>query len=62
MICNHWVSHFGLGFHPDTRGADYVDGDGNPSLTEAARYDAEMERLFGLCAEGVAAMRRAGLL
>jgi hypothetical protein len=43
-----WAEQLGLGFHPDTRGADYVEADGSPTLTadEAAQYDADMEAVF----------------
>ena len=46
-IAAKWVAKFGLGFHPDTRGADYVDSAGACCLTdaEAAEYDADMQTL-----------------
>jgi hypothetical protein len=55
-ICRRWVAMFGMGFHPDTRGADYV-----PPLPPemVAKYDEDMETLFGLgdpYAPGIAAM------
>lgn len=66
-IADKWVSKFGLGFHPDTPGADYVDSKGARCLTdtEAAQYDADMETLAGLGDQyefGLDAMRAAGLL
>jgi hypothetical protein len=56
----------GAGFHPDTRGRDYVVGgtDGSSSLDseEANRLDAGVERLFELAADpyelSIAALRR----
>jgi hypothetical protein len=44
-ICRRWVAMCGMGFHPDTRGADY-----SPALPKrmAAKYDQDMERLFAL--------------
>ena len=60
---NRWVQHIGIGFHPDTRGADY-----EPPLTagEAKQYDLDM--LFCQLvlqdpyAAGLRAMKDAGLL
>jgi len=45
----HWVEHFGLGFHPDTSGRNYVDQDGKRCLTnaQAAAYDRDMDAAFG---------------
>lgn len=42
-IANKWVSRFGMGFHPDTRGKDYT-----PRLNadDAKTYDSDMDRLF----------------
>jgi hypothetical protein len=57
-ICRRWVAMCGLGFHPDTRGADY-----EPALPAemVAKYDEDMETLFGLSddpyALGIAAMQ-----
>ena len=41
-ICEHWARFIGLGFHPDTRGADYT-----PPMTRAQirNYDANMRAL-----------------
>jgi len=66
-IATKWVARFGLGFHPDTRGKDYCNADYSPCLTfaEAAEYEADMDRLFGLGDAyefGLQAMRNAGLL
>jgi hypothetical protein len=66
-ICNYWVEKFGLGFHPDTRGADYTDEHDNQFLTDAevADYNSDMAALFALPVdpyqEGLEAMARAGL-
>ena len=66
-IAAQWVATFGLGFHPDTTGEDYVNADGTRSLTdaEAVAYDADMARLFDLPGDPYAvaleAMRKAGL-
>lgn len=62
-----WVSRFGLGFHPDTPGQDYVNPDGARSLTdaEAAEYEADIDALFGFgdaYQHGLDAMRVAGLI
>ena len=42
-IATKWIAKLGLGFHPDTPGADY-----DPALSsaETAEYDADMDRLF----------------
>jgi hypothetical protein len=67
-IAARWVAVFGLGFHPDTRGVDYVDGSGARCLSDerADDYEAEMELLSSLdCCPyeaGLGAMRAAGLL
>ena len=39
-----WAAYLGLGFHPDTRGRDYVHADGSRCFTDAqaAAYDADM--------------------
>jgi hypothetical protein len=44
-ICRRWVAMCGLGFHPDTRGADY-----SPALPPqmVGKYDQDMEALFAL--------------
>ena len=61
-ICDKWAARLGLGFHPDTRGADY-----RPELSaeDCADYDSDMETLFGFGGDpyafGVEAMERAGL-
>ena len=49
-IVVRWFDRFGLGYHPDTRGADYVDQHGARSLTdeEAAAYDRDIDRLFAI--------------
>lgn len=68
IICAKWVARFGLGFHPDTPGDDYVDGGGNRALTqaEASEYDDDMDLLCSLDGDpyeaGMNAMRVAGLL
>jgi len=62
-ICAKWVARFGLGFHPDTRGAQYT-----PALLadDIADYDRDMESLFALdCdpyAVAVAVMEDFGLI
>lgn len=67
-ICDHWVARLGLSFHPDNRGADYVDGDGGQFLTddEVADYAEDMAALCRLAPNpyeaGLAAWRRAGLI
>ena len=45
-----YVRAFGLGFHPDTRGSDYVNGDGARTFTddEAGLYDATITAVCGL--------------
>jgi hypothetical protein len=66
-IAGKWVAEFGLGFHPDTRGRDYVE-DGNRCLTDAKadEYDSDMDRLFKVAAdpykEGLEAMKAAGII
>lgn len=44
-----YVRQFGLGFHPDTRGKDYVDSQGSRCFTdsEAAEYDAVIANFDG---------------
>lgn len=43
-ICAKWARRLGVGFNPDTAGADYCA----PPLSaeEAAEYDADMADLF----------------
>ena len=47
-ICRRWVAVCGMGFHPDTRGADYV-----PALSPrmVAKYDNDMNKLFELAVD-----------
>lgn len=49
----YWVRYFGIGFHPDTRGADYVFRNGERCLSEerAKAYDACMEHQFEISAD-----------
>jgi len=44
-ISRKWAERIGMGYHPDTRGADYVTAFSAKDRTE---YDADMETLFGL--------------
>lgn len=44
-ICRKWAKRIGLGFHPDTHGADYVPA---MSKAEIADYERNMATLFGL--------------
>jgi hypothetical protein len=71
VIVAKWVSRFGLGFHLDMHGADYVFDGTKGSIRmlndkQAAEYDAEMERLFGLPGDPyqhcLDAMRAAGVM
>ena len=64
------VAQLGMGFHPDTRAADYVhvggERDGQPFFDEegAAQYERDVDALWeaGCPYEaGMDAMRRAGL-
>lgn len=61
-ICRKWASRLGLGFHPDTRGAEY-----SPELSPEwiAEYDADMQALFDRAADpyecAMMAMADAGL-
>lgn len=51
IIAARWVDRIGIGFHIDTRGADYTfQKTGRRVLNNvlAAEYDADMERLFRL--------------
>ena len=52
-LLERWVVCVGVGFHPDTRGADYVDADDNRVFTpdEAQLYDADVELAHKLCAD-----------
>lgn len=53
-----WIERFGLGFHPDTRGEDYVNADGSRVLTddEVKQYEFDIDEVFekmhtiGMCA------------
>lgn len=62
-IAAHWVARLGLGFHPDTRGADY-----SPALSadDVQRYDRDMETLMRAPGDpyaiGLEAMADAGLI
>jgi hypothetical protein len=62
-ICRKWVAMLGLGFHPDTRGADY-----SPQFDAAtiAEYDADMAVLFEVADDpyecGIMAWADAGLI
>ena len=68
-LCAKWIKGsdeipgLGFGFHPDTKGPDYV-----PAFTpqQAADYDSDMEALFGLDCdpyeEAIAVWRDMGLL
>lgn len=62
-IAVHWAARIGLGFHPDTRGADY---DPPLSADDVARYDSDMATLMRAVADPYAvaleAMGDAGLL
>ena len=69
-IAAKWVERFGLGFHPDTRGTDYVETRGPNKdvrcLTdeEAAEYEREMDALYDAPGDvydyGIFAMSEAG--
>jgi hypothetical protein len=45
------VEEIGLGYHPDTPFADYVDGDGRPSFSaaDATRLEELANRAFEFC-------------
>lgn len=62
-LCAKWIAKFGLGFHPDTRGASYTPA---LSAAEVKEYDADIERLFEVAADpyasGITAWKLAGLL
>lgn len=47
------VEHLGGGFHPDTRGDDYVDGNGEPMFPgeKALSFDNNMEKCFEILGE-----------
>lgn len=54
-IARRWVARLGLGFHPDTRGHEYVEvqsGERSLSDSEVAAYEAEMTHLFAVQAVG----------
>ncbi len=63
QLAEKWARKIGLGFHPDTRGADYVPA---LSAADAAEYDRNIAELFALpgCpyARGLAAFERLGLI
>lgn len=66
-ITRRYVDILGMGFHPDTRGRNYIDGSGRPPFTkvEADQYDSDMEELSGLCDQyeiGIDEFRRRGWL
>ena len=46
-IAAKWVERIGGGFHPDTRGVNYINRDGSAAFTpeQVAEYDADMEAL-----------------
>ena len=46
-----WRNQIGLGFHPDTRGADYVRQDGTRLFArdEASEHDARIQQCFDAC-------------
>ncbi|HET6927456.1 MAG TPA: hypothetical protein VFI48_11470 [Hyphomicrobiaceae bacterium] len=53
-IAAKWATKIGGGFHPDTRGKDYVlfaTSERMFSDAEAADYDGDMDRLFALAAD-----------
>ena len=66
-ICRKWVARLGLGFHPDTRGEDYLDDNGEHALPDAEviEYNRDMNTLFKVAADpyecGVMAMQDADL-
>lgn len=43
-----WIERLGLAFHPDTRGADYINDDGKRTLSdgEAEQYDRDIDEAF----------------
>ena len=48
QITDRWVAILGIGFHPDTHGADYT-----PALRAdlVAEYDRDMDKLFEICSD-----------
>ena len=42
-ICRKWFQRLGIGFHPDTRGADYEPA---MSVKWVNEYEADMQTLF----------------
>lgn len=66
--CLAWfVDVLGLGFHPDTRGADYVNRDGSRVFNDAqaAAVDALLDRILAHVDPydaGVEEMRKQGLI
>lgn len=62
VIALHWARSIGIGWHPDTSGADY-----EPAMSDddAAAYDSDMELLMRAADPyevGLNAMERAGLI
>ena len=67
-IAERWVRVFGLGFNPDTRGADYVEHESDARCltdAQASEYDQDMERFWSVADDvymrGLRAMQRIGL-
>lgn len=68
-ICRKWVARIGMGFHPDTRGKDYVWTDWPDvrlfDADTAREYDRDMDELFRVAADpyecAIMAMADAGL-
>jgi hypothetical protein len=62
-ICRKWVAMLGLGFHPDTPGADYSPQFDADTIAE---YDADMTVLFEVADDpyecGIMAWKDAGLI
>jgi len=46
-----WSITLGIGFHPDTRGVDYIDDNNQRSFTEnqAKKYDLSIRQCFDVC-------------
>lgn len=61
-ICNRWTTRLGIGFHPDSEGAN-IKG---LSAYEIAEFDHDMNRLFEISSDpyqdGLEAFARAGLI
>lgn len=62
QITDKWVAVLGVGFHPDTNGADYA----SPMRADlVAEYDRDMNKLFEVSsdpyADALEALERAGL-